>query len=111
MNSFQLKLIGAFEIAEQLDTTKDVLITVPASIYSVEKLASQNGDTVIRYKAKVDGAAVLAQGEKKIASHDPRKASVRLRYALMDKARRLGVDEEQYYQTEVNKIITHTNKE
>lgn len=111
MNSFQLKIIGSFEIPEALDTTKDIAILVPATIYSAEKIdTQQNNEFIIRYKAKITGAAEIAQGTKKQVTKDPKKASQRLRAAIRERGTEEGVaDDELWYQSEMVRIILAYN--
>lgn len=107
MLEYELKIIGSFALADALDTTQDILVTVPASLYSAEKIDLHDGSFLVRYKAKVNGPAEFTQGAKKQRTKDTTKMSVRLRWAIEAKGRALGVpDLEQYYQTTMQALLT-----
>ncbi len=105
MNEYQLKIVGAAELGQQIDTTKSLRVGVDVDVYSVEKFDNQDGTATVRYKAKISSAIDVMQGEKIFKGKDKSKASQRLRWVIEAKARGLGLDPEEYYQSEINKII------
>lgn len=106
MNQFSLKITGAAALAEQLDATQDLDIQASLSIYEVAKRDLQDGNFEIVYKTKIVSAVECKQKDRAIKGKDRTKASQRLRFALMERARELGRDPEEFYQSEMNKIIS-----
>ncbi len=106
MNEYQLKIVGAAELGQQIDTTKSLRIGIDVDVYSVEKFDNQDGTFTVRYKAKISSAIDVMQGEKIFKGKDKSKASQRLRWAIEAKARELGKDLEEFYQSEMKRIIS-----
>lgn len=106
MNEYQLKIIGAAELGQQIDTTKSLRVGFDCTVYSVEKLDNQDGTFKIRYKAKIDGAIDVMQGDKIFKGKDRSKKSQQMRWRLEAKAVELGLDPKIYYEEQMNILIS-----
>lgn len=105
MNEYQIKIIGASELGQSIDTTKSLRVGMDVEIYSVEKLDNQDGTFTVRYKSKVVGAIDVMQGEKTFKGKDKSRKSQQLRWKLEAKGTALGLDPKQYYDEQMSKII------
>lgn len=99
--NYLLKLTSSFSIPTSLDTTKEILIQVPADIFSAEKRDEQNGEFTIIYRAKANGEAVITSGQNKVVAKDRSSESKKTRgaiYALQNEVERLDVDSDVFYE-------------
>jgi hypothetical protein len=109
INSYQLKITGASELPQQIDTTKTFKINAELDCYEVSKKDNQDGTFDISYKSRITSPIEVSQGDVKIKGKDKKRWSQKMRALLYFHWKEDGEIGEQdaYYDIYMNKIYNN----
>ena len=109
INDFVLKITGGVSLDRDIDPSKNILLKGgELSIYEAAKRDNQDGTFNLVYKAKIVSPLDFEQEGKAIRGTDKTSKSRKLRGAVWHLSGEVdlgGMDEEQFYQWLMDKII------
>jgi hypothetical protein len=101
--NYYISLTGKTSIPSLPDKDKD--ISAAFECLRLKKIIENPSDDEITYQYESVSTATLLDGKTAIKGKSTGKQSVKLRMVLIDEARALGLNEEDYYRQEMSKII------
>jgi hypothetical protein len=101
--NFFISISGKTSVPSLPDKDKD--ISAAFERLRLKKIVTDPSDDETTYQYESVSFATLLDGQKAIKGRTTGKQSVKLRMILIDEARALGLNEEDYYKQEMSKII------
>ena len=101
--NYYISLTGKTSVPELPDPDKDISATFER--LRLKKIVTNPSDDETTYQYESVSFATLLDGKSAIKGRAAGKQSVKLRMVLIDEARALGLNEEDYYRQEMSKII------
>ena len=108
INEYKIRLTGSANINQELDNSKTYDLTISnAEVRKKSYDPNDDGTENLTHTIKISELSeinLIGQGEIIKAKKKGSQAKI-LRFILMEEADELGVDREQHYQAEMNKLI------
>lgn len=101
--NYYISITGKTSVPSLPDKDRD--ISAAFERLRLKKIVEDPSDDEITYQYESVSTATLLDGQSAIKGRATGKQSVKLRMVLIDEARALGLNEEDYYKSEMSKII------
>lgn len=112
MDTYKIKLTGVIETPQPIEMLIEYEVLIPRmNITNLNERPNEDGSYTYTYTLKPTSHLELKnKGLPTIVSKDPTKQSQKLRGRLYGISNDLGVDNEQFYQEQMSKIIRYADE-